>query len=210
MREGEKNLHKFYEGEPIIKGAPVTVGQIFAEEEETGGVEYFPGPGEAPGSPFLRQFAKLQGIDISRVGKEALTRTGDYVYAGTERDEYGFERPVYIFFADAKASMARWGPDRIKGFQRQLGLPQTGMAEGDLKKLWDYAVEVAQEYAKAGMKVDVQFIFDTVFKQAVAQYQASLRGGGGGGGGAGTEPLSEIDYYFAMMPVLGDISGVEG
>lgn len=203
--KSDKSMERYYGTVPIIRGVPASTEQILSEEAD-----------DQPNSPWLQQFAKSQAIQLKRQtgssgeplpgAPEELAKNGDYVYVGTEKDKYGYERPVYVYAIDAKASMAKMPPDKIRAYQKALKLPVTGIAEGPLKQLWDNAVAYAQEYARAGQKVELQFIFDTLVQSAIKQVNAR---GGGGGGGAGAPDLNEDDYYFAMMQVLGDISGVK-
>lgn len=195
--KAEKTVLDYQKSEPIIKGWPITPADAAANSEQGGGQ-----------SPFLDQFAKDQAIDLSRPNEEALARSGYYVYAGTEKDPNGYERPVYLFLEDAKAQINKLPQAKIKEYQRRLELPETGIVEGPIREMWDYAVARAAEYARAGQKVTVEFIFNALVSAAEAELKKN-GGRGGGGGGAGPDPLTEDDYYMSMMQVLGDISGVE-
>jgi hypothetical protein len=216
--KADEPLKAFYQQEPIIKGAPMGTGEILQSEMEAGlnpetgkpAKDYFPSEGEKEQDPLLREFSKRQGLTLSRPTEEALVATGDYVYVGTEKDKMGFQRPVYVYKDDAKASIVKWGSNKIKQIQKRLGLPTTGVPDKDLLQLWDDAVQLAGErYAKAGLKVTPEFIFETWVKMIEAELAKNGRGGGGGGGGAGGPGLTEDDYYMAMMGVMGDISGVQ-
>jgi hypothetical protein len=208
----------FYNKEPIIKGAPMGTGEIFQRELEGGKQDYFSGdpndpnrkPSQDESDPLLKEFANREGLSLNRRTEEALVVTGDYVYVGEEKDKFGFKRPVYVYKDDAKASIAKWSPNKVKQVQKRLGLPETGLLDEELANLWDQAVTIAGErYAKAGLKVTPEFIFETWVKIIEAELAKKGRGGGGGGGGAGGPGMGEIDYYFAAMNVFGDISGVE-
>jgi hypothetical protein len=154
----------------------------------------------------MREFAKGQGLTLDRNTKQVATRNGNFVYMGQTADAAGgkgFTRDRYLFVDDAKASLWNMPRKDIAAIQKKLGVLETGIPEGDIKQLWDYAVEQAAQGAIAGVKVSPEFIFNTM----VASIAAKRAGGGGGGGGVRREAH---DYYFDMMQVLGDISGVEG
>jgi len=202
LDEQEAKRHRFlYDGRPVIQGVPATAESILGQAEEN--------PGGAP-SPFLEQFARDQEINLNPDYTRAAVKTGDYVYVG-ERDDpgggKGYTRAVYVYAKDAQAQIAKMPPDQIKKYQAKMGLPQTGLVDPELQQAWDYAVEVGRGYARAGMKVELKFIFETLLGSG------SLSKGGGGGGGrfAGETPedMAGVDYYQAMMQVLGDISGVK-
>jgi hypothetical protein len=202
--KADRPLHGYYEKEPVIKGMPVSAEGIFAEAAEAEAAAA--GKKVEQSSPWLAQFAKSKAIQISRPYAEALAKTHDYVFAGTTKDRFGFVRPTWMFKDDAKASITAMPQAKIKAYQKKLDLPQSGLVDPDLQNLWDYAVAMAQNYNLAGQRVDLEYIFETLVN---AQAAANAAKGRGGGGGAGAEPLTDVDYYFAMMQVLGDISGVE-
>lgn len=160
------------------------------------------------------EFIRNNGETHEGAGADYRKRSGAYVYVGTETDpETGAVRDVYVYAGDATAGLYALGPSEIKRYQAMTGAPQTGVPgpEDQLQAVWDYAVKTAQGYAQAGIKMSVREIFDNEMRNRQRAY--ANRGGGGGGGGLGgleedPEDRAAVDYYRAMMQVLGDISGV--
>jgi len=196
-----KQYRELTAGRPIVKGAPVGASQPLNQANDPSGKR----------DPFLDQFANNEELQLDQDDRKIAVKSGDYVYVGQEEDPNGgkgFKRDVYVFADDAAASLARIPPDQIKQYQAKMGNPQTGMLDPQLIQAWNTAVKIGQSYARAGMKVDLRFIFDTLVN-------TKMTGAGGGGGGGGRfNGMSPSDiaanYYTAMMQVLGDISGVNG
>lgn len=191
---------------PVIKGLPVTPDAIFGDQEIA----------DPQVSAWLQQFVKSTGLDLGDQESELAAKSGLYVYVGQEPDPQGgpgFTRPVYLYRDDAKAMLAAMDPAKLKEYQKRLGLSEHGLADPILQGYWDDAVAVAEGYARRGIKVDLQYIFDTLIN-AVVEKNKKAGGGRGGGGAGGIAGMSEeekaYNYYFAMMQILGDISGVQG
>lgn len=162
--------------------------------------------------PDLQKFLEGQGITLDAPDSNISLRSGAYVYMGKEyNSEYGAERDVYMYGDDAKNALATIDPAVIQSWQTQLGLDPTGKIDPDLAKFWDYAVSEARRYAATGNKVSVRDLMDMYVASAAKERARSGGGGGGGGSGLGEdnpEDQAAVDYYRAMMAILGDISGV--
>lgn len=187
---------------PIIKGMPVGPDAVFGDQET----------GDPQLSAWLQQFVKSTGLDLSVDQSSVAAKSGMYVYVGQEDDPeggVGFRRDVFVYEEDAKSMLTAVDPEKLKGYQKRLGLEEHGLADPILQGYWDDAVQMAQLYARQGKKVDLQFIFDQLINAVEAKQRRSGGRGGGGGGIAGmSEEERTYDLYFAMMQVLGDISGV--
>lgn len=188
-------IQRQYGNTPLIKGMDIAEADIF----------------EQGGGGLLADFVKNHELQLSGTQGQMAIYSGDYVYTGKTTQTIGgykVDRDTYVFAKDADAAIVDLGADAIKAYQKKLGLLPTGVVDPALASLWHNAVEIAQIYTKAGKKVDLKFIFD----QLVAGQVAGVAGGGGGGGrrfiGETPEEIVGIDYYRAMMDVLGDISGV--
>lgn len=162
--------------------------------------------------PWLMEWLKKEGIVLQGDNKTVALRSGEYVYMGGEYSaEYDATRGVYMYADDAKNAIATIDPGVIANWQKQLGIEATGKIDPDVSKFWDYAVAQASRYAATGSKVSVRDLMDIYVASAAAERNRG--GGGGGGGGAGgleedPEDQAAVDYYRAMMAILGDISGV--
>lgn len=188
---------------PIITGMPVDAQQILSDAAAVGGA-----PVGIP-SAWLKDFTKDWDLGLEGDYAGAAAKSGDYVYVGQANDPNGgpnFKRDKYVYKDDAKASVTGMDPARVKAVQAKLGLPQTGLVDPTIAAIWDDSVEMAGRYARNGQKVTLDFIFDTLVSA-----QAAGRSGGGGGNGLekGAVDQAGVDYYMAMMQVLGDISGVK-
>ncbi len=202
MRKTQETQGRYRKGagaKPIIKGL---VGQDSATGLQMGAVE----------NPWLVEVAKKLGIDLGGDVEQVAIRTGDYVYTGQVADTKGgpkFTRPEYVYVEDAKSMIMSMPPEKIKEYQKRLGLVEHGLADPILVGLWEDAIYLAQGYARSGQKVELQFIFDTLVNAKVEKMKSGGGGGGGGGGAANrSDEESAYNYYFAMMQILGDISGV--
>lgn len=185
-------------GKPIIRGLPVDAGSVLGEASTSDG-----GSGL---SEWIRQWATKQGLDVTYEDAQEASATGDFVYVGQEEDKAGgpgYMRDVYVYKDDANSGVANMSVEEIADYQNRLGLEVNGIVDPKLQALWEKAVEIGQVYARAGKKVELKFIFDQLVASAVAG------GGLGSGGGGGAANRADTDYYFAMMQVLGDISGVK-
>jgi hypothetical protein len=190
-------------GKPIIRGLPVDAGTVLGESSTASG-----DAGGSGLSEWIRQWATKQGLDVTYEDAQEASATGNFVYVGQEEDKRGgpgYMRDVYVYKDDAASGVANMSVEDIASYQSQLGLEVIGIVDPKLQALWEKAVEIGTQYARAGKKVELKFIFDTLVASAVA---GGGLGSGGGGGGGSTK--ADTDYYFAMMQVLGDISGVKG
>lgn len=172
----------------MLKGMPVDLQAAFEDANLDG---------------FVQQFASNEELQFQSDDSRSLaTKSGQYVYTGKAADSKGgaaYQRDQYLYSADAEAMLAGMDPATIKQYQAKLGLLESGVVDPDLQKLWQQAVETGQLYARAGKKVTLQFIFDSLVDAQVAANAKT---------GAGPRVLDEDSYYFAMMQILGDISGV--
>lgn len=210
---GRRSEHSERDDSPIIKGNIVSSDQILAAETEgQDPLQIKNEQGELDKeSIWLKAFLEDRGLYLTEGTREALANTGEFVYIGNDKTTFqdtvqekgGYEnnRPVYLLADNAKAMVATLSQEKIKEYQARLGNPETGILDNDIIGIWDDAVEQAQRYAMSGRRVELQFIFESLIEQKAAEKSAS-------GGGGGRTPLNDIDYYFAMMQVLGDISGV--
>lgn len=185
---------------PIIQGLPVGAENTLSGDAGQAN-------NDSQLSSWVKQWANDQDLKVNVDDTATTVRTGEYVYVGEQQyaatsSEAGYTRPIYVYKDDAKASVTNMNPDDIKAIQTSLGLPVTGLVDKYIQSMWDEAVEMGQGYARAGNKVDLKFLFDSVV-------QAKIAGGGFGGGGGGGAASTVDDYYFTMMRVLGDISGVK-
>lgn len=171
--------------QPTFKGAPIKPDEIYGAGEDD----------------FLHKFRTEQGIQLTDNDKSLALRSGNYVYMGTEHNtQYNVDRDVFYYVDDADNALVDLGPATLSGYQAALKNPVTGKTDKVLDGLWKQAVLDASKYAARGQKVTVRELMDL--------YVAGQAGGAGGGGGGGAAKLEDIDYYRAMMQVLGDISGV--
>lgn len=185
-------------GRPRFKGLPITAADLFGNPL-----------GATSGDPDLDAFMSENGIVLNPYTANKAVMTGQYVYFGQEYNEtLNTSRDVYMFTDQAKSSGVDpklLPPALISQYQKDMGLPVTGRVEGELKQLWDKAVDYAVDLIKTGQKISPKEVFTVWVQSLIEQYKASGGRGGGGGGGARMETF---DYYRAMMQVLGDISGV--
>jgi len=163
--------------------------------------------------PILAQFMDVNGKLLTGPQAEMAKRSGSFVYMGmtTSTTEHGYtaQKNQWMFVQDAYAGLAAQGPEKVKQYQGMLGVEQTGILNNDadgLQSMWNAAVKQAQLYAVAGLKVSVQEIFDSYLRSTVAAKKS--RGGGGSFIGDNPVDIAAIDYYRAMMQILGDISGM--
>lgn len=185
-------------GEDIFKGRRISDEEVYEQHAE----------GQ---DAYLNQFLQNQGVTLSGQTESTALKSGNYVYVGKEYDSAtNTEHDVYMYVQDAEFALVDLGSAQIAAYQTALGLPSTGKSDPDLQKLWNYAVGQARGYAARGQKVTVKELMDLYVSSAAAEN--AKRGGGGGGGrntiGETPEEIAAIDYYRAMMAVLGDISGV--
>lgn len=163
--------------------------------------------------PMLSRFMDINGKPLEGPQAEYAKRSGAFVYMGAKPSGIGVYTDEYVYTDDAKAALVTLGADRIKAYQTTLGMDATGVPmPGDpLDDLWQAAVKQAQNFAISGIKMSVIELFEGYVR---ANAGRAKRGGGGGGGGGGgfigqnPEDVAAIDYYRAMMQILGDISGV--
>lgn len=183
-RAHEKSEYRKEWQQPTFKGAPVNPDEYYGQGEDD----------------FLKQFRTNEGIQLTGNDKALALRSGNYVYMGTEHsDEVNANRDVFFYVEDANNAIVDLGPKVLAEYQAKLKNPVTGKTDKDLDALWKQAVLDASKYAARGQKVTVRELMDLYVA-------ASASGSSGGGGGAAA--LEDIDYYRAMMQVLGDISGV--
>lgn len=158
----------------------------------------------------LNQFMSINGKPLPGPQGEMAKRSGAFVYMGittsTTKHGYSADTNQYMYYKDAAAGLTALGAAKVKEYQATLKMDQTGIPDDSLQNLWDKAVSQAQLYAKANIKMSVKEIFDSY----VAANAAAAKGRGGGSGFVGDTPeeIAAIDYYKAMMAVLGDISGL--
>lgn len=203
----KSRFEKFEEGQhrdatrntPIIQGIPTSSERVLGDPDNPGGEP----------DAFLQAYVNGTGLPVTDKQAQVAARSGQWVYGGQVDDPSGgkgYKRDLYVYVEDASAQLSSMPTDKIKAYQTKMGNTATGVVDPALQKLWDTAVATAANYARAGKKVTVQFIFDTLVAA-----QAASGGGGGGGRFAGETPneMASIDYYRAMMEILGDISGVK-
>lgn len=178
----------------VARGKPVTTQEILADQANS---HTTAGQASHTQDPYLQQFADGQDLNVDYEHNKALVRSGEFVYLGDNPKNAA--QSVYVYADDAKAAIWDMGAAKIKAYQKELGIPATGVPGPDLQSLWNSAVESAQLAARNGKKVSVQFIFDHLVQAQVESKAASA---------GGAVPQTEDDYYRAMMAVLGDISGV--
>lgn len=236
---GEKGTEGFKIPEGILKKPTLTAAQpaaggdttstapVFqggfksAESDAEFGTERFQGgtlqtqkrpDDESPGNAELNKFRRDKGLMLPPEDASRSKTSGEYVYMGTEKNPNGkAQRDLYMTADDAKNAIGAIPEAKIASYQKMLGLPQTGKIDNDLMGLWNQAVQEAQVYATQGRKVSVQELFDIRVNALAARLKARGGGGGGGGGGLEQDPedMAAADYYFAMMQILGDTSGVQ-
>lgn len=184
-------------GKAIVLGMPVSAESILSEEAA---------PAGDATSEWVKQWANDQGLNLGYDATKQAVNSGFFVYVGSRdmpEGGPGFKRDVYVYQTDAKAMITGMSEETIADYQNQLGLDVTGIVDPKLQAFWEEAVEQAQQYARQGKKIDLMFLFN-----AKVAAQAAKGGLGGGGGGGGRAPMTDSDYYFAMMQVMGDIGQV--
>jgi hypothetical protein len=201
------------EEEKRLQGAPrreYMADQKTRFKGSTDDLEFLLGQGEL--SPGEQQYISTNGTTLNGPKEEYAKKSGAFVYMGAEAGASGATHDVYVYYKDAEAGIFTIPADQMKTYQKRTDLDTTGYPQDELQGEWNKAVGEAQQYAKAGIKISVRELFDRRIARVEAQLRAS-RGGGGGGGGSsfvGENPaeVAAIDYYRAMMQVLGDISGM--
>lgn len=200
LRDLERRQHKEVKGQAaMLKGMPVSETDIFGDPAN---------PGAAP-DPYVEKWVRDAELGLDPTSSAVATKSGNWIYVGDVADEAGgpgYTRPQYVFFEEAKSGLAGMSTDQIKAYQKQLGVPESGIASGELQTIWDNAVEQGQKYAQQGKRVELRLIFESMLADRIA-----AKSGGGGGQYADETPqdMAGAVYYQAMMQILGDTSGVD-
>jgi hypothetical protein len=206
--------------DPQITGGPVDPSEIVGVDED-GNLQST--------KKFVNEYLQNKDIPLTPDQEKAWLKSGSYVYMGKRVVDtpYGpVERPVYKYLDTAADEISTWemtkeGKARLKHYQHLLGQVENGFLDPQTRELWEKAITETARKNKAGNMITVEAQFDmwanTIYAANHRSGGGGRGGGGGGGGGGSSAPFSgelspedqAAQYYFAMMQILGDISGVD-